>query len=249
MDEARLVSRLAELTGLLSPAEGTPPEALDQARRLLAEALLNGQSELMEDPSSPSSAPTTIDTLPQQTVDDLRRIVQDAIPAQRDRSLRIFRRTWPLLATHVPQSVPTWASGWSPESSIGPFESAEGGLVWFDIRRTATPVLLIDSQTERPLISLPQATLSAGPVDVGRYRSQHSRRQRLACGIALRLELPCRIVCRPSYPRRNPYAQPCCLRSRKHPSASAPVSWQPCSYSSTRLSGPAHTPRRRCPRR
>lgn len=166
MDEASLISRLAELTGLLSPAEGTPPEALDQARLLLAEALLNGQSKLMEDPSSPSSAHTTIDTLPQQIVDDLRRIVQDTISGQRDRSLRIFRRTWPLLATHVPQSVPAWASGWSLESSIGPFESAEGGSVWFDIRRTATPVLLIDSQTEHPLISLPQATLSAGPVDV-----------------------------------------------------------------------------------
>lgn len=135
MDETSLISQLAELTGLLTPAEGTPPEALDHARRLLAEALLNGQSEPVEDPSSPSSVPTTIDTLPQQTVDDLRRIVKDAIPGHRDRSLRIFRRTWSLLATYVPQSVPTWASGWSPESSIGPFESAEGGLVWFDIRR------------------------------------------------------------------------------------------------------------------
>jgi len=81
MDEARLVSRLAELTGLLSPAEGTPPEALDRARRLLAEALLNSQSEPMVDPSSSSPVTTNIDTLPQQTVDDLRRIVHDAIPA------------------------------------------------------------------------------------------------------------------------------------------------------------------------
>jgi hypothetical protein len=167
MDEARLVSRLAELTGLLSPAEGTPPEALDRARRLLAEALLNSQSEPMVDPSSSSPVTTNIDTLPQQTVDDLRRIVHDAIPAQRDRSLRIFQRTWPLLATHIPQSEPAWASGWTLESSIGPFESAEGDLVWFDIRRTATPVLLIDSQTERPLISLPQAALPDSPVNVG----------------------------------------------------------------------------------
>jgi len=49
MDETSLISQLAELTGLLSPAEGTPPEALDHARRLLAEALLNGQP--VEDPS------------------------------------------------------------------------------------------------------------------------------------------------------------------------------------------------------
>lgn len=166
MDEARLISRLAELTGLLSTAKGTPPERLDQARRLLAQALLNSQSEPMEDPSSSSSVPPNINTLPQQTVDDLRYIVHDAISAQRDHSLRIFRRTWPLLATQVPQSVPAWASGWSLESSIGPFESADDGLVWFDIRRTATPGLLINSQTERPLISLPQATLSAGPVNV-----------------------------------------------------------------------------------
>lgn len=167
MDEVRLVSRLAELTGPLYPAEVTPPAALDQARRLLAEALLNDQSEPMEGPSGPSSVLTSIDTLPLQIVDDLRRVVDDAIPAQRDRSLRIFRRTWPLLATHVSQSVPAWASGWSLELSIGPFESAEGGLVWFDIRRTATPVVLVDSQTERPLIGLPPATLSAVPVHAG----------------------------------------------------------------------------------
>ncbi len=55
MDEARLVSRPAELTGWLSPAEGAPPEALDRARRLLTEALLNSQSEPMEDPSGSSS--------------------------------------------------------------------------------------------------------------------------------------------------------------------------------------------------
>jgi len=167
MDEVRLVSRLAELTGLLSPAEDTPPAALDQARRLLAEALLNGQSEPLEDLSGPGSVPTTIDTLPQQIVDDLRRVVHDSIPAQRDHSLRIFRRTWPLLTAHVAQSVPAWASGWSLESSIGPFESVESGLVWFDIRRTATPVVLVDSQTERLLIGLPPATLSAVPVHAG----------------------------------------------------------------------------------
>jgi hypothetical protein len=167
MDEADLVPRLAELTGFLSPVEDAAPDALDRARRLLAEALLNGQSESMEDPSSPSSVPTTIDTLPQQTIDDLRSIADDAFLAKRDRALRIFRRAWPLLATHDRRSVPIWAPGWSPESSIGPFESTEGSLVWFDIRRTATPVLLIDSQAERPLIRLPLATLSTIPVDVG----------------------------------------------------------------------------------
>src|SRR5215212_204792 len=141
MDQVELVSRIAQLSGWLSPAEGTPPEALDQARRMLAEALLNGQTEFMEAPPGLAPEATSIHTLPQQQIDQIRRVADEVLPAQRDASLRIFRRTWPLLSNNVPQSVPAWAFGWVPDASLGPFECAEGGLVWFDVRRTAEAVL------------------------------------------------------------------------------------------------------------
>lgn len=129
---------------------------------MVAEALVSGQYELLEDPPSPASAPTRIDILSQPQMEQLRRTAADALSAPRDPALRVFRRTWPLLANTVAQSVPAWALGWAPESSFGPFESNEGDLVWFDVRRTEMPVLLVDAQTGRPLVSLPQATL---PVD------------------------------------------------------------------------------------
>jgi hypothetical protein len=163
VDEAQLVAQLAELTGSLSPAEGT--EALDQACRMVAEALLNGQSEPFEDPPGPASMPTRGDISSQPQVQQLRRTAADALSTPRDLAVRVFRRSWPLLSNTVAQSVPPWACGWVPASSFGPFESDEGGLVWFDVRRTEVPVRLIDAQTERPLISLPPATLPVGRAD------------------------------------------------------------------------------------
>ena len=164
MDEALLLSQLAQFMGSISLVEGTPPEALGQARRMVAEALLNGQSELFEDPNGAASEPTRIDGVSQQNLEGLRRAGADALSAQRDPAVRVFRRTWPLLSNTVAASAPNWAFGWALESSLGPFESNEGGLVWFDVRRTVAPVLLVDAQSERPLISLPQGVL---PVDGG----------------------------------------------------------------------------------
>ena len=80
MSALSVVSRLAEIAGLLSPVDGTLPEALDEARRLVTETLLNDQFEPMEDPSSPRSTLATINALPQKTLDDLRHIIDEVIP-------------------------------------------------------------------------------------------------------------------------------------------------------------------------
>ena len=165
MDEARLAGLLAELTGSLSALEGAPSDALDRVRRLLANALLTPQLEPVMDPAGPNF-PTGLDELPQATLEALQRVVHDVTPAPRDATLRVFRRTWPLLSTHVQQSVPAWARGWLPRESLGPFESAEGRLVWFDIRHTDDALSVTDSHSGRLLFALPRATL-AGPVNIG----------------------------------------------------------------------------------
>ncbi len=216
MDETRLVSRLAELTGFLSPAEGTPPAALDQARRLLAEALLNSQSEPMEDPSSPTSVPTIIETLPPQIVHDLRRIAHDAIPAQRDPSLRIFRRAWPASS----RSCPTVGARVGLWLVPGVVPRTVRICRWRSRLVRRSPYRSARAPDRRPdRAPADQLPASHAPCRSGRSRCdrpEHSRWQRLACGSALRLGLARWIVCRPSCPRGNAYAQPLGLHSREH---------------------------------
>jgi hypothetical protein len=167
MDEANVVARLAALTGLLASTSGTPRGALDRARRFITEALLNGQSEPMEHSHVIEPWSAELDDLAPETSDDIRRIVRDQLLSERDPSLRVALRTWPVLSVHPRATMPAWAAGWEPEASFGPFESAGGNLVWVDVRRVAAPAFLADAQTGRPLIGLPAATLDAASAGGG----------------------------------------------------------------------------------
>ena len=155
LTENQLAHRLAELSGHLSVPEGTPVSHLDNARRVLAEALLNGQAEPMETPLSKIPPLHALDDLPDSTIEELRKIAHDLIPTQRDPAVRLFRRQWPLVSAYVEESALDWSRGWALESSFGPFEDIGRRLVWFDLRRTLKFVLVIETQTGRILLALP----------------------------------------------------------------------------------------------
>ena len=77
MDEVHLVSRVAALTGRLSPTSRTPRGALDRARRFITEALLNGQSEPMQHPRVIEPSTAELDELAPETRADSQRVVSD----------------------------------------------------------------------------------------------------------------------------------------------------------------------------
>jgi len=166
MEEERLAALLAELTGLLSAAEGTPADALDRLRRLLADALLSGQTEAAADSSGPS-VPVTLQDLSAKELEELQRVIHDVSAAPRDPSLRVYRRTWPIVSDHVAQSVPTWARSWQPRETFGPFESIDGQRVWFDVRRTDDALSVLDLHSGQLLFTLPRTTFAAGPPPAG----------------------------------------------------------------------------------
>jgi hypothetical protein len=169
MEEERLAVLLAELTGLLSPTDGTASSALDRARAMLANALLSGQVEPVFGSAEPST-PVTLAELSPAEIEAIHRVIYDVSAAPRDASLRVCRRTWPLLSDPVSQSVPAWARGWHVQETFGPFESAEGQLVWFDVRRTSDALSVVDLQSRQLLFTVPRNTLSAGVPPVGPTR-------------------------------------------------------------------------------
>ena len=160
--EAGVVARLAELTASLIPAAGTSVEALERTRRLLSEALLSAQLEPLTDTAA---APIGVDSLASELTEDgrdaLTRVVREVSQATRDPSLRMFRRTWPILAQHVRHAVPSWARGWELRDSFGPFESAEGALVWWDVRLVSEHAVVVDATSGKPLFALPRGTWHA----------------------------------------------------------------------------------------
>jgi hypothetical protein len=161
MDEVYLISRVASLTGHLSPTSRTPRGALDRARRFVTEALVNNQAEPIEVPPAVASSTAALEDLAPDVREDIRRVVRDVLVSERDASLRVALRRWPVPSSHARARMPAWAGGWEPESSFGPFESADGDLVWVDVRRVAAAAVLADAQTGRPLMSLPAAAIGA----------------------------------------------------------------------------------------
>src|SRR5262249_29591370 len=115
-------------------------------------------------------APVTLESLSQTDSEALHRVIHDVTPAPRDASLRVCRRTWPLLSDHVPQSVPAWARGWSVRETFGPFESAERQLGWLDVRSTDDALSVVDLQTRQLLFTVPRSTFAAAPPPVGATR-------------------------------------------------------------------------------
>jgi hypothetical protein len=82
-------------------------QEIHRARRSIITALLSGQTEVLADPTS-ARTPINLEVSPEGP-EELQRIMFARLFLHRVISLRIYRRTWPLLGDHVPQSVPAWA--------------------------------------------------------------------------------------------------------------------------------------------
>ncbi|UVF22239.1 hypothetical protein HPT29_026515 (plasmid) [Microvirga terrae] len=147
MDAGELVSLLSRATGALNPGPRTDAGHLVEARRALAAALVGGQTEASfldsgVDPSSPGT-----ESLPEDVLEEIRRIAEDTLAAGGEPGLRVVRRELPVRIDHVSDSVPGWAAGWLPEKAIGPFLSEDGRRFWIDIRYRRRQVSLVNALT------------------------------------------------------------------------------------------------------
>ena len=54
--------------------------------------------------------------------------------------LHAFQRELPVATSHLRASQPSWAVGFTPARTLGPFLRSDGQFVWFDLYRLALPV-------------------------------------------------------------------------------------------------------------
>lgn len=157
MEQGVLISALAWLTAFLEPTPASSPEALDRARRAVAQALLNSQQEAIDDEPAWNSAAIP-ETIPDSVLATLEQIARDVLAAPADPSARLSRRFSPVASSRVP----AWATGWQPAAGFGPFRDRDGRTVWFDIRHTGQFITMAEAASGQLIAALPAMPLAAG---------------------------------------------------------------------------------------
>jgi hypothetical protein len=167
MDERDLISRLAELTGMLRPSSEVTDQDLKEVRRRLAVCLLRGQVETISVPPSEAPGPTALvrpEDLDPAVRDELAAVVQEASAqvSQQDApraEIRAFRRELPVLTSQSAASVPPWGAGLTIERSIGPFIDPSGRPFWFDFRLFFHQVSVVRGPANLIVLTIPQLGL------------------------------------------------------------------------------------------
>ena len=136
------ISDLTRLVGDLQPASPEQGAALDDARRLVAQAVAAGLA--------PGPMPSM---LPIQSTPELAELL--AQPIAEGQGFLVHRRSLPVLVTRTAASLPQWAAGMKIDSSLGPFLDVAGRNTWIDLFRLVRHVRLVRSPASAPFLTLP----------------------------------------------------------------------------------------------
>lgn len=153
MDEQQLFARLVRLTGDLTAARGTPRDALERVRRYVAAAAADERD-----------SPERSSQLAESLADELRTFARES-SATAQTGLKVERRSVSSLVSS--SAVPHAAHA---TESIGPFQSDDLDLVWFDVWQEIELLSVLDASNGRVLLSLPRLTLNAITVTAGIMR-------------------------------------------------------------------------------
>ncbi len=155
IEEHALVDQLTSLIGDLRPSPGISRQQWEQAQVAVARAVAAGQA-----------VPISLATSVRPAVDRL------AISAEHRAGLEsaaasvirqpvetpeflVQRREVPIPGVGIPNVTPDWASGWLPDSTIGPFLDAVDRPVWIDVFHIVRQTALVRSAGAAPFLTFP----------------------------------------------------------------------------------------------
>jgi hypothetical protein len=150
--ETDIVGRLARLTGSLRTARGTHPEALERARRVLASAPLEGHSAALLRARASELSPAASAAV--------ERIAAQVSPSERDEALHIRARSWPPPPESLDAPAQLLADHGRLAESLGPFETDDFDLIWFELFYDADLTSIVDAGTGVSLILIPRTSVS-----------------------------------------------------------------------------------------
>lgn len=144
-NKTEFIERLASLVGDLEVGPDVSSNELVAVRRLAAQALLGGQSEVPEL------------GLPDPSVDltSLLPLFEEPALEPDPEGVLVSRRMLPIFSTQMADSLPLWAAGRAIERTFGPFRDRLGRDVWIDLFRVVRQVRLVRSSGGEPLVMLP----------------------------------------------------------------------------------------------
>jgi hypothetical protein len=159
MDQQALVEQLTQVTGGLSPIDGTSHADLDAARELVATSLRTQPVAAMHAVDRLPALPLVRDAVhragPQlsATLDVLahRALAQVPPPAQPH---RVFLRSVPARVESDPAAVPDWARGMKVSQTYGPFQAVDGSRVWIDVYLIVVHVSVTRQGQSAPFLQL-----------------------------------------------------------------------------------------------
>lgn len=157
MDPAAILRVLAQLTGGLRATDRASDGDLNEVRRAVAASTilrpaLGTSNDIV---GEPASAVDELDTKTRTVLSEIIVEVQQQLllaPGPLS-ELHAFRRELPAATSHLPASQPSWALGFTPARSFGPFLSAEGLFVWFDLYRLALPLHVNRAPGGSPIVA------------------------------------------------------------------------------------------------
>jgi hypothetical protein len=170
-----LQSQLAALSVLITPQTQEENEAVVQLEKLLVKSRIDDPAtgatprELSIDRAT-WNAPQNLSAERQQRIGQL----LDQLQREQTPEFRVFRREAPVLTPMLDLSSPVWGRGALAQHSLGPFQSLDGRLFWFDFFPIIRLVPLYLAGDPQPALLFYERTFVGVPPELG-IRNQLGR--------------------------------------------------------------------------
>jgi hypothetical protein len=153
--QQHLLDLLAGVSGHLKAASPQEERAIRSLQEMLARVLPGEDITTVKSRflSVESSDLFFTDTIPPQELQGLKDLAARALEEPRSADLRVFVRDVPVRSTLMKDSMPLWAGGAAPQTTLGPFLNKDGRKIWFDFYRIEKLVaLFIDGRPDPAIL-------------------------------------------------------------------------------------------------